>query len=77
MAPCGDGMCDVRWRKMRGHQTFSDLERRRGPEGPLFTRHAISEDLLAHALPIQMPAMKTRTPPTTTWKAAESNGVSM
>jgi len=31
----------------------------------------------AHADPIKMPATKTRTPPSTTWKIAESNGVSM
>ena len=30
-----------------------------------------------HALPMRMPARKTRTPPTTTWNAALRNGVSM
>jgi len=30
-----------------------------------------------HADPINIPAMKTRTPPRTTWKIAESSGVSM
>jgi hypothetical protein len=31
----------------------------------------------AHELPMAMPARNTSTPPTTTWNAAASNGVSM
>jgi hypothetical protein len=35
-------------------------------------------DLLgAHAEPINIPAMNTKTPPRTTWKTAETKGVSM
>jgi len=30
-----------------------------------------------HELPMMMPAMNTNTPPTTTWNAADSHGVSM
>ena len=30
-----------------------------------------------HELPIKIPAAKTKAPPTTTWKAACRNGVSM
>ncbi len=33
--------------------------------------------LFTHELPITMPAANTKTPPTTTWKAACRNGVSM
>jgi len=31
----------------------------------------------SHALPIRTPATNTTTPPTTTWNAADKNGVSM
>ena len=31
----------------------------------------------AHELPIKMPARNTSVPPTTTWNAADMNGVSM
>lgn len=36
-----------------------------------------SEPNFDHELPIQIPTINTSTPPTTTWNAAESRGVSM
>ena len=39
--------------------------------------HAFAAKPSAQELPMAMPARKTSTPPTTTWNAAASNGVSM
>ena len=36
-----------------------------------------SAQMISYELPMAMPAIKTRTPPTTTWNAADSSGVSM
>src|ERR1700733_9186493 len=55
---------------------FGDCRTALGRTGEGFCPYAIKPKFL-HELPIQIPTANTSTPPTTTWNAADSNGVSM